>query len=40
MGPLAGLELGPDALNLMGAQHGAVRVAKALRQEFRGIAEV
>ena len=34
MGPLAGLELGPDALNLMGARHGAVRVAKALRADI------
>ena len=31
MGPLAGLTLGPDALNLMGARHGAVRIAKSLR---------
>ena len=31
MGCLAGLQLGPDALNLVGARHGAVRVAKALR---------
>jgi hypothetical protein len=34
MGPLAGLELGPDALNLMGARHGAVRVATALRKDL------
>lgn len=34
MGPLAGLELGPDALNLMGARHGAVRIAKALRADI------
>jgi len=32
MGVLAGLELGPDALNLVGARHGAVRVAEAIRQ--------
>ncbi len=31
MGCLAGLQLGPDALNVIGARHGAVRVAKALR---------
>ena len=30
MGALAGLELGPDALNLMGARQGAVRVAQAI----------
>jgi len=34
MGSLAGMELGPDALNLMGARHGAVRVAKALLSDF------
>lgn len=33
MGPLAGLTLGPDALNLMGARHGAVRIAKTLRND-------
>ncbi|CAJ1956437.1 unnamed protein product [Cylindrotheca closterium] len=33
MGPLAGLTLGPDALNLMGARHGAVRIAKSLRND-------
>ena len=33
MGPLAGLTLGPDALNLMGARHGAVRIAKTLRKD-------
>lgn len=31
MGALAALELGPDALNLMGARQGAVRVARAIR---------
>ena len=31
MGCLAGLQLGPDALNVIGARHGSVRVAKALR---------
>mmetsp|Transcript_2319 Transcript_2319/g.3540 ORF Transcript_2319/g.3540 Transcript_2319/m.3540 type:complete len:568 (+) Transcript_2319:224-1927(+) len=34
MGSLAGLELGPDALNLVGARHGAVRVAKAIRSDL------
>ena len=34
MGPLASLELGPDALNLMGARQGAVRVARALRTDL------
>ncbi len=34
MGVLAGLQLGPDALNLVGARHGAVRIAKAVRQDF------
>jgi len=35
MGSLAGLELGPDALNLIGARHGAVRVAKAIRLDVQ-----
>ena len=34
MGSLAGLELGPDALNLIGARHGAVRIAKVPRAEL------
>lgn len=34
MGSLASLELGPDALNLLGARQGAVRVAKALRKDM------
>ncbi|KAL7532505.1 hypothetical protein ACHAXR_004670 [Thalassiosira sp. AJA248-18] len=34
MGALAALELGPDALNLIGARHGSVRVAEAVRREF------
>ncbi len=34
MGCLAGLQLGPDALNVIGARHGAVRVAKALRLDM------
>ena len=32
MGPLASLELGPDALNWMGARQGAVRIATSLRR--------
>ncbi len=34
MGVLASLELGPDALNLVGARQGAVRVATAIRQDM------
>ena len=34
MGAMAALELGPDALNLMGARRGAVHVAKAIRSEM------
>jgi hypothetical protein len=34
MGSLAGLELGPDALNLIGARHGAVRVANDIRKDL------
>lgn len=34
MGVLAGLELGPDALNLLGARRGASRVAHRLRQDL------
>lgn len=33
-GVLAALELGPDALNLVGARHGAVRIAKAIRSQM------
>mmetsp|Transcript_17435 Transcript_17435/g.28317 ORF Transcript_17435/g.28317 Transcript_17435/m.28317 type:complete len:602 (+) Transcript_17435:84-1889(+) len=33
MGALAALELGPDALNLIGARHGSVRVAEAIRRD-------
>ena len=33
-GALAAIELGPDALNLIGARHGSVRVARAIRQDF------
>jgi hypothetical protein len=40
MGPLAGLELGPDALNLMGARQGAVRVANAVRADIFAAATV
>jgi hypothetical protein len=34
MGAMAALELGPDALNLMGARRGAVHVAKAIRSDL------
>ena len=34
MGALAGLELGPDALNLVGARHGSVKVAESVRRCF------
>lgn len=34
MGALSALELGPDALNLIGARAGAVAVAKAVRDSF------
>ncbi|KAL9186420.1 hypothetical protein ACHAXT_005658 [Thalassiosira profunda] len=34
MGALAALELGPDALNLIGARQGSVRVAQAIRRDF------
>mmetsp|Transcript_724 Transcript_724/g.1726 ORF Transcript_724/g.1726 Transcript_724/m.1726 type:complete len:631 (-) Transcript_724:2497-4389(-) len=34
VGSLAGLELGPDALNLVGARHGAVRVASNIRKDM------
>uniref|UniRef100_A0A7S4AP57 L-ornithine N(5)-monooxygenase n=1 Tax=Pseudo-nitzschia australis TaxID=44445 RepID=A0A7S4AP57_9STRA len=34
IGSLAGLELGPDALNLVGARQGAVRVATSLRRDM------
>mgnify|MGYP005846387929 CR=1 FL=1 len=36
MGAMASLELGPDALNLMGARQGAVRVARSIRSEVIG----
>jgi hypothetical protein len=35
MGPLAGLWLGADALNIVGARHGAVNIAKAIREDMR-----
>ena len=35
LGSLAGLQLGPDALNLVGARHGAVRVAQAIRDDLK-----
>jgi hypothetical protein len=31
VGALAGLQLGADALNIVGARHGAIKVAKAIR---------
>ena len=34
IGALAALQLGPDALNLAGARHGACRLGHALRQEL------
>lgn len=34
MGALAQLQLGPDALNLAGGRHGAVRVATAIRDDI------
>ncbi len=34
MGALAQLQLGPDALNLAGGRHGAVRIATALRRDM------
>jgi len=34
MGPLASLQLGPDALNLVGARQGAVQIAKAIRLDI------
>ena len=39
-GALAAIELGPDALNLIGARHGSVRVARATRQDFAQSKEV
>ncbi len=37
MGALAGLQLGPDSLNIVGARHGAVKVAKAIRSDMENI---
>lgn len=34
IGVLGSLELGPDALNLVGARHGAVRVAQVIRKQM------
>ena len=34
MGSLAGLQLGPDALNLVGGRHGAVKIAKSIRDDM------
>lgn len=36
MGAMAGLQLGPDALNLAGARHGACRIARKVRRELGG----
>ena len=33
-GALSGLQCGPDSLNLIGARHGAVKVAKSIRRDF------
>lgn len=38
MGALAALQLGPDALNLAGARHGACRLAVTLRKELAAAA--
>ena len=34
MGSIAGLQLGADALNIVGARHGAVKIAKAIRDDM------
>ncbi len=34
MGALSALQLGPDALNIIGARHGAVKVASAIRADM------
>ena len=34
LGALSGLQLGPDALNIIGARHGAVKVANAIRHDM------
>lgn len=34
MGALSALQLGPDALNIIGARQGSVRVARAIRSDF------
>ena len=34
MGALSALQLGPDALNIIGARQGSVRVARAIRRDF------
>ena len=34
LGALSGLQLGPDALNIIGARHGAVKVANAIRSDM------
>ena len=33
-GALSGLQCGPDSLNLIGARHGAVKVAQSIRHDF------
>lgn len=37
MGSLAGLQLGADALNIVGARHGAVKIANAIRNDMREV---
>jgi hypothetical protein len=34
MGAMAGLQLGPDALNLAGGRHGACKIARRIRAEL------
>ena len=34
LGALAGLQLGPDALNIVGARHGSVKVANSIRNDM------
>ena len=34
MGSVAGLQLGADALNIVGARHGAVKIAKSIRDDM------
>lgn len=37
MGAVAGLQLGADALNIVGARHGAVKIATAIRNDMMSI---